>query len=130
MIEISWWGLILGILATIIIYTFFFLLVYKWVMKGQNGRFLFNLPLAPFSIKSRIYTISKQLGVDEGQVKYVGNNIFKVNDERYTIEGFFGVVVYQLDQSDEKVGAVKGEVTEYNIANLRHESGEDEAWQD
>ena len=124
MIELAWWALVLIILATIIIYTFLLLVVYKRFVKGQKGRFLFNLPLAPFSVKSRMYTISKQLGVDEEDVKYVGNNVYKVNETKYTVEGFFGVVVYQLDDNNNIKGAVLEEVTELNLSNLRVESGE------
>ena len=124
MIELAWWALVLLILATIIIYTFLLLVVYKGFVKGQKGRFLFNLPLAPFSVKSRMYTISKQLGVDEEDVKYVGDNVYKVNETKYTVEGFFGVVVYQLDDNNNIKGTVLGEVTELNLSNLRVESGE------
>ena len=124
MIELAWWALVLIILATIIIYTFLLLVVYKGFVKGQKGRFLFNLPLAPFSVKSRMYTISKQLGVDEEDVKYVGDNVYKVNETKYTVEGFFGVVVYQLDDNNNIKGAVLEEVTEINLSNLRVESGE------
>lgn len=124
MIELAWWALVLIILATIIIYTFLLLVVYKGFVKGQKGRFLFNLPLAPFSVKSRLYTISKQLGVDEEDVKYVGDNVYKVNETKYTVEGFFGVVVYQLDDNNNIKGTVLGEVTELNLSNLRVESGE------
>ena len=124
MIELAWWALVLIILATIIIYTFLLLVVYKGFVKGQKGRFLFNLPLAPFSVKSRMYTISKQLGVDEEDVKYVGDNVYKVNETKYTVEGFFGVVVYQLDDNNNIKGAVLEEVTELNLSNLRVESGE------
>ena len=124
MIELAWWALVLIILATIIIYTFLLLVVYKGFVKGQKGRFLFNLPLAPFSVKSRMYTISKQLGVDEEDVKYVGDNVYKVNETKYTVEGFFGVVVYQLDDNNNIKGTVLGEVTELNLSNLRVESGE------
>ena len=124
MIELAWWALVLLILATIIIYTFLLLVVYKGFVKGQKGRFLFNLPLAPFSVKSRMYTISKQLGVDEEDVKYVGDNVYKVNETKYTVEGFFGVVVYQLDDNNNIKGSVLKEVSEINLSNLRVESGE------
>ena len=124
MIELAWWALVLLILATIIIYTFLLLVVYKGFVKGQKGRFLFNLPLAPFSVKSRMYTISKQLGVDEEDVKYVGDNVYKVNETKYTVEGFFGVVVYQLDDNNNIKGSVLEEVSEINLSNLRVESGE------
>lgn len=124
MIELEWWGLVLIILATIVIYTFLLLVVYRAFVKGQKGRFLFNLPLAPFSIKSRMYTISKQLGVAEEDVKYVGENVYKVKDTKYTVEGFFGVVVYQLDDNNNIQGSVLSEVTEVNLTNLRVESGE------
>lgn len=124
MIELAWWALVLIILATIIIYTFLLLVVYRGFVKGQKGRFLFNLPLAPFSVKSRMYTISKQLGVDEEDVKYVGNNVYKVNETKYTVEGFFGVVVYQLDDNNNIKGSVLKEVSEINLSNLRVESGE------
>lgn len=124
MVTMHWSVLVLIIFLTIIAYTFIFLLAYRAMTRGQKGRFLFNLPLAPFSIKSRIYTVAKQVGVTEEEVSYVGDNVFKVNDERYTVEGFFGVVVYLVDEKDDKVGAVKGEITEFNISNLRHESGE------
>ena len=124
MIELAWWALVLIILATIVIHTFLLLVVYKGFVKGQKGRFLFNLPLAPFSVKSRMYTISKQLGVDEEDVKYVGNNVYKVNETKYTVEGFFGVVVYQLDDNNNIKGSVLEEVTELNLSNLRVESGE------
>lgn len=124
MVTMHWSVLVLIIFLTIIAYTFIFLLAYRAMTRGQKGRFLFNLPLAPFSIKSRIYTVAKQVGVTEEEVSYVGDNVFKVNDERYTVEGFFGVVVYLVDEKDDKVGAIKGEITEFNISNLRHESGE------
>lgn len=124
MIELAWWALVLIILATIIIYTFLLLVVYRGFVKGQKGRFLFNLPLAPFSVKSRMYTISKQLGVDEEDVKYVGDNVYKVNETKYTVEGFFGVVVYQLDDNNNIKGSVLKEVSEINLSNLRVESGE------
>lgn len=124
MVTMHWSVLVLIIFLTIIAYTFIFLLAYRAMTRGQKGRFLFNLPLAPFSIKSRIYTVAKQVGVTEEEVSYVGGNVFKVNDERYTVEGFFGVVVYLVDEKDDKVGAIKGEITEFNISNLRHESGE------
>ena len=124
MIELAWWALVLIILASIIIYTFLLLVVYKGFVKGQKGRFLFNLPLAPFSVKSRMYTISKQLGVDEEDVKYVGDNVYKVNETKYTVEGFFGVVVYQLDDNNNIKGSVLEEVSEINLSNLRVESGE------
>ena len=124
MVELTWWGLGLIILATIVVYTFVFLLALKSVRKGQKGRFLFNLPIAPFSIKSRVYTISKQLGVQEEDIKYIGDNVYKVNDNKYTVEGFFGVVVYLLDANGSPLGAVKSDVVQYNLANLRHESGE------
>ena len=124
MIELAWWALVLIILATIIIYTFLLLVVYRGFVKGQKGRFLFNLPLAPFSVKSRMYTISKQLGVDEEGVKYVGDNVYKVNETKYTVEGFFGVVVYQLDDNNNIKGSVLEEVSEINLSNLRVESGE------
>lgn len=124
MVTMHWSVLVLIIFLTIIAYTFIFLLAYRAMTRGQKGRFLFNLPLAPFSIKSRIYTVAKQVGVTEEEVSYVGDNVFKVNDERYTVEGFFGVVVYLVDEKDDKVGAVRGEITEFNISNLRHESGE------
>lgn len=124
MIELAWWALVLIILASIIIYTFLLLVVYRGFVKGQKGRFLFNLPLAPFSIKSRMYTISKQLGVDEEDVKYVGDNVYKVNETKYTVEGFFGVVVYQLDDNNNIKGSVLEEITEINLSNLRVESGE------
>ena len=124
MIELAWWALVLIILATIVIYTFLLLVVYKGFVKGQKGRFLFNLPLAPFSVKSRMYTISKQLGVDEEDVKYVGDNVYKVNETKYTVEGFFGVVVYQLDDNNNIKGSVLKEVSEINLSNLRVESGE------
>lgn len=124
MIELAWWALVLIILATIIIYTFLLLVVYRGFVKGQKGRFLFNLPLAPFSVKSRMYTISKQLGVDEEDVKYVGDNVYKVNETKYTVEGFFGVVVYQLDDNNNIKGSVLEEVSEINLSNLRVESGE------
>ena len=124
MIELAWWALVLIILATIVIHTFLLLVVYKGFVKGQKGRFLFNLPLAPFSVKSRMYTISKQLGVDEEDVKYVGDNVYKVNETKYTVEGFFGVVVYQLDDNNNIKGSVLEEVSEINLSNLRVESGE------
>lgn len=124
MIELAWWALVLIILTTIIIYTFLLLVVYKGFVKGQKGRFLFNLPLAPFSVKSRMYTISKQLGVDEEDVKYVGEDVYKVNETKYTVEGFFGVVVYQLDDNNNIKGSVLKEVSEINLSNLRVESGE------
>lgn len=124
MVTMHWSVLVLIIFLTIIAYTFIFLLAYRAMTRGQKGRFLFNLPLAPFSIKSRIYTVAKQVGVTEEEVSYVGDNVFKVKDERYTVEGFFGVVVYLVDEKDDKVGAIKGEITEFNISNLRHESGE------
>lgn len=124
MIELAWWALVLIILASIIIYTFLLLVVYRGFVKGQKGRFLFNLPLAPFSVKSRMYTISKQLGVDEEDVKYVGDNVYKVNETKYTVEGFFGVVVYQLDDNNNIKGSVLEEVSEINLSNLRVESGE------
>lgn len=124
MVTMHWSVLVLIIFLTIIAYTFIFLLAYRAMTRGQKGRFLFNLPLAPFSIKSRIYTVAKQVGVTEEEVSYVGDNVFKVNDERYTVEGFFGVVVYLVDEQDKQLGAVRGEITEFNISNLRHESGE------
>lgn len=124
MVTMHWSVLVLIIFLTIIAYTFIFLLAYRAMTRGQKGRFLFNLPLAPFSIKSRIYTVAKQVGVTEEEVSYVGDNVFKVNDERYTVEGFFGVVVYLVDEKDKQLGAVRGEITEFNISNLRHESGE------
>lgn len=124
MIELAWWALVLIILASIIIYTFLLLVVYRGFVKGQKGRFLFNLPLAPFSVKSRMYTISKQLGVDEEDVSYVGDNVYKVNETKYTVEGFFGVVVYQLDDNNNILGSVLEEITEVNLSNLRVESGE------
>lgn len=71
-----------------------------------------------------MYTISKQLGVDEEDVKYVGDNVYKVNETKYTVEGFFGVVVYQLDDNNNIKGSVLKEVSEINLSNLRVESGE------
>ena len=71
-----------------------------------------------------MYTISKQLGVDEEDVKYVGDNVYKVNETKYTVEGFFGVVVYQLDDNNNIKGSVLEEVSEINLSNLRVESGE------
>lgn len=124
MFELAWWSLALIMLVTVIMYSFILLVVYTRFVKGQKGRFLFNLPLAPFSVKSRIYTISKQLGVDEKDIKYVGDNVFNVEGNKYSVEGFFGVVVYVLDADNKVVGSVKKEVAEYNLPNLRVESGE------
>lgn len=126
MLEVTWWGLVFIILGTIVAYTFIFLLALRGMMKGQKGRFLYNLPIAPFSVKSRIYTIAKQLEVEEDEVTYVGNNIYKVKGLRLTVEGFFGVVVYQVDKDNVRLGAVKGDIQQYNLANLRVESGEEE----
>lgn len=124
MLQLEWWGLALVILATIIVYTLILLLAYRGIMEGQKGKFLFNIPIAPFSIKSRIYSISEQLGVDESDVKYIGDNIFTVNDMRLTVEGFFGVVVYEVDSGNNRVGAVDTTLINYNLPNIRTASGE------
>lgn len=124
MLELSWWGLALIVIATIFIYTFVFLLTLKGIMKGQKGRFLYNLSIAPFSVKSRIYAIQKQLGVEESDVKYIGNNVYKVNGNRYVVEGFFGVAVFNADEKGNKLTVNDNTVMKYSMPNLRHGSGE------
>lgn len=122
------WLVVVGIiLATIIGYTFILLLTLRAVYRGQKGTLLFNIPVAPFSVKARIYTIAKQLGVEEDEVTYVGDAIYKVGDVKYTVEGFFGVVVYKLNEDLTVVGAVDDKIPSYNYANLRVESGDVEA---
>lgn len=122
------WLVVVGIiLATIIGYTFILLLTLRAVYRGQKGTLLFNIPVAPFSVKARIYTIAKQLGVEEDEVTYVGDAIYKVGDVKYTVEGFFGVVVYKLNEDLTVVGAVDDKIPSYNYANLRSESGDVEA---
>lgn len=122
------WLVVVGIiLATIIGYTFILLLTLRAVYRGQKGTLLFNIPVAPFSVKARIYTIAKQLGVEEDEVTYVGDAIYKVGDVKYTVEGFFGVVVYKLNEDLTVVGAVDEKIPSYNYANLRVESGDVEA---
>lgn len=122
------WLVVVGIiLATIIGYTFILLLTLRAVYRGQKGTLLFNIPVAPFSVKARIYTIAKQLGVEEDEVTYVGDAIYKVGDVKYTVEGFFGVVVYKLNEDLTVVGAVDDKIPSYNYANLRGESGDVEA---
>lgn len=124
MVEMSWWLFGLSLLATVVVYTFLLLLALKSILKGQKGRFLFNLPIAPFSVESRKHTIAKHLGVEVSEVEQEKDEVYSVRGKKFVVEGFFGVVVHVLDESGKKAGSVSGDVSRYNLPNLRHDSGE------
>lgn len=121
-LELGWLGLVGLIFVVIVLYTFILLFTYKKIMDTQKGRYLFNVPLVPFSIKSRIYTIKRQLGVEEDDINYLGNGIFEVKGNRVEVSAFFGVVAKKVDEEDREVGVYDGDVMKFNLPNLNVEN--------
>lgn len=121
-LELGWLGLVGLIFVVIVLYTFILLFTYKKIMDTQKGRYLFNVPLVPFSIKSRIYTIKRQLGVEEDDIDYLGNGIFEVKGNRVEVSAFFGVVAKKVDEEDREVGVYDGDVMKFNLPNLNVEN--------
>lgn len=125
-LELGWLGIFVFILLVIVIYTFILLFTYRKVMDTQQGKFLFNLPLAPFSIKSRINTIKKQLKVKEEDIDYLGDGEFEVKGSKVKVDAFFGVVVKKVDEEGEELGIYDEDVMRFNLPNLDVENKEDD----
>lgn len=121
-LELGWLGLIGLILAVIIIYTFILLITYKKVMDTQKGRYLFSIPIAPFSIKSRINAIKNQLGVEEENIDYIGKGLFEVKDDIVEVGSFFGVVARKVDEDGKEIGVYDSDAMKFNLPNLKVEN--------
>lgn len=95
--SIEWWGIVLIILSTLIVYTTVLYLGAKFVSGKLKGDYLFTEIFTPFDTADRVHTIAKHYGLESSKVKYVGEGKYYIQelDKTVRVSSFIGVGIYE-----------------------------------
>lgn len=95
--TIEWWGILIIILATVLVYTLVLYVGAKFISGKLKGDYLFTGIFTPFDTADRIHTIAKHYGVEPSKVKYVGDSKYFVQelDKTVQVSSFIGVGIYE-----------------------------------